>query len=231
MKLLVLEDDLGLRSALRRGFRRAGHTVDDAGTLGDARWHVAESTYDVLVLDVMVPDGDGFGFCRELREAGNPTPVLFLTARDAVDDRVRGLDVGADDYLVKPFALEELLARVRALARRGPTPRPIRHVVGALEVDPAAGRATLAGRPLDLTARQFALLALFASRADQVLTRSQILDQLWDWAFDGDPRIVDVYVNALRRSLGDGPGAPRLETIRGAGYALRPAASGRPPAR
>ncbi len=231
MKLLVLEDDVGLRSALRRGFRRAGHAVDDVGTLQDARWHIAESAYDVLVLDVMVPDGDGFGFCRELRDAGNPTPVLFLTARDAVDDRVRGLDVGADDYLVKPFALEELLARVRALSRRGPVPRPTRHVVGSLEVDPAAGRATLTGRPLDLTARQFALLALFASRADQVLSRSQILDQLWDWAFEGDPRIVDVYVNALRRSLGEGPGAPRLETVRGAGYALRPPPATQQPVR
>jgi two-component system, OmpR family, response regulator len=222
VKLLVLEDDADLRSALRRGFRRAGHVVDDAGTLEDARWLAAESAYDALVLDVMVPDGDGFAFCRELREAGDRTPVLLLTARDAVVDRVRGLDVGADDYLVKPFAFEELLARVRALGRRGPSSRPVRHVLGALEVDQTAHRATVAGRPLELTARQFALLALFAGRTDQVLSRSQIIDQLWDWAFEGDPRIVDVYVNALRRSLGEGPGVPRLETVRGAGYALRP---------
>ncbi len=221
MKLLVLEDDANLRSALRRGFRRAGHVVDDAGTLEDARWLVAESTYDALVLDVMVPDGDGFGFCRDLRQAGDRTPVLMLTARDAVVDRVRGLDVGADDYLIKPFAFEELLARVRALGRRGPASMPIRQVLGALEVDQVARRAVLAGRPLELTARQFGLLALFVSRADQVLSRPQILAQLWDWAFEGDPRIVDVYVNALRRSLGEGPGVPRLETVRGAGYALR----------
>ena len=221
MKLLVLEDDANLRSALRRGFRRAGHVVDDAGTLEDARWLVAESTYDALVLDVMVPDGDGFGFCRDLRQAGDRTPVLMLTARDAVVDRVRGLDVGADDYLIKPFAFEELLARVRALGRRGPASMPIRQVLGALEVDQVARRAVLAGRPLELTARQFGLLALFVSRADQVLSRPQILAQLWDWAFEGDPRIVDVYVDALRRSLGEGPGVPRLETVRGAGYALR----------
>ena len=224
MKLLVLEDDNDLRSALRRGLRRAGHVVDDAGTLQDARWHVEESSYDALVLDVMVPDGDGFGFCKELRDAGVATPVLMLTARGAVDDRVRGLDVGADDYLVKPFAFEEFLARVRALGRRGPTSSPTRHSLGSLDVDETAHRATVSGRSLDLTARQFALLALFARRADQVLSRAQILDQLWDWAFEGDPRIVDVYVNALRRSLGEGPGVPRLETVRGAGYALRPPA-------
>lgn len=224
MKLLVLEDDNDLRSALRRGLRRAGHVVDDAGTLQDARWHVEESSYDALVLDVMVPDGDGFGFCKELRDAGVATPVLMLTARGAVDDRVRGLDVGADDYLVKPFAFEEFLARVRALGRRGPTSSPTRCSLGSLDVDETAHRATVSGRSLDLTARQFALLALFARRADQVLSRAQILDQLWDWAFEGDPRIVDVYVNAIRRSLGEGPGVPRLETIRGAGYALRPPA-------
>ena len=230
MKLLVLEDDADLRSALRRGLRRAGHVVDEAGTLEDARWHVAESAYDALLLDVMVPDGDGFSFCGELRTAGIPTPVLLLTARDAVDDRVRGLDVGADDYLVKPFAFEELLARVRALGRRGPVPRPVRHAVGSLEVDLGAQRATIDGRALELTARQFALLALFATRADQVLSRPAILDALWDWAFEGDPRIVDVYVNALRRAIGEGPRTPRLETVRGAGYALRPPRPPRAPA-
>lgn len=227
MKVLVLEDDADLRSALKRGLRRDGHVVDETGTIQDARWHVGESAYDALLLDVMVPDGDGFSFCRELRESGNLTPVLMLTARDAVDDRVRGLDVGADDYLVKPFAFQELLARIRALGRRGPVLRPTRHAVGSLEVDQGAHRATAAGRPLDLTARQFALLVLFASHADQVLSRAEILDRLWDWAFDGDPRIVDVYVNALRRSIGSGPGLPRLETVRGAGYVLRPPAQRR----
>jgi two-component system OmpR family response regulator len=147
----------------------------------------------------------------------------MLTARDAVTDRVRALDVGADDYLVKPFAFAELEARLRALDRRGPSDRPTSVVVGELELDPAARRAAIGSRDLALTGRQFALLEFFAKRADQVLSRAQILDHVWDWAFDGDPRIIDVYVRTLRKALGAGPGAPRIETVRGVGYALRPA--------
>ncbi len=222
MKLLMLEDDERLRSVVVRGLHRSGHTVDVASTLEEARWFLSETTHDVLILDVMLPDGDGFGLCRELRAAGDWSPVLLLTARDAVTDRVRGLDVGADDYLVKPFAFAELEARLRALDRRGPSDRPTSVVVGALELDPATHRATVGALDLDLTGRQFALLEFFARRADQVLTRAQILDQVWDWAFDGDPRIIDVYVRALRQALGAGPGGPRIETVRGVGYALRP---------
>jgi two-component system OmpR family response regulator len=136
---------------------------------------------------------------------------------------VRGLDVGADDYLVKPFAFAELEARLRALDRRGPTDRPTTIVVDQLELDPAAHRARVGGRDMALTGRQFSLLEFFARRADQVLSRAEILDQVWDWAFDGDPRIIDVYVRSLRRALGAKPGVPRIETIRGVGYALRPA--------
>ena len=221
----MLEDDQRLRTLVVRGLHRSGHAVDVAGTVEDARWHLAESSHDVLVFDVMLPDGDGFSLCRELRAAGNWTPVLMLTARDAVTDRVRGLDVGADDYLVKPFAFAELEARLRALDRRGPSDRPTRIVVGELEVDPAAHRAMVGARDLGLTGRQFSLLEFFARRADQVLTRAQILDQVWDWAFEGDPRIVDVYVRSLRLALGREPEAPTIETVRGVGYALRPAAS------
>jgi len=229
MKILILEDDERLRAIIVRRLLRSGHAVDVAGTIEEARWLRSETTHDVLVLDVMLPDGDGFGFCRELRAAGDWSPVLMLTARDAVTDRVRGLDVGADDYLVKPFAFAELEARLRALDRRGPTDRPTSIVVGRLELDPASHRATVGSRELELTGRQFSLLEFFARRADQVLTRSQILDQVWDWAFEGDPRIIDVYVRALRRVLGEESGAPRLETVRGVGYALRPGLTREPP--
>lgn len=222
MKLLMLEDDERLRSVVMRGLHRSGHTVDVAGTLEEARWFLSETTHDVLILDVMLPDGDGFGLCRELRAAGDWSPVLMLTARDAVADRVRGLDVGADDYLVKPFAFAELEARLRALDRRGPSDRPTSVVVGTLELDPATHRATIGSLDLGFTGRQFALLEFFGRRVDQVLTRAQILDQVWDWAFDGDPRIIDVYVRALRQALGAHPDGPRIETVRGVGYALRP---------
>jgi two-component system OmpR family response regulator len=222
VKILMLEDDQRLRAIVARRLVRSGHTVDLAGTIEEARWLRSETTHDVLVLDVMLPDGDGFGFCRELRAAGDWSPVLMLTARDAVTDRVRGLDVGADDYLVKPFAFAELEARLRALDRRGPTDRPTTIAVGQLEIDPASHRATIGSQELDLTGRQFSLLEFFARRADQVLTRSQILDQVWDWAFEGDPRIIDVYVRALRQVLGEEPGGPWIETVRGVGYALRP---------
>jgi two-component system OmpR family response regulator len=170
---------------------------------------------------VMLPDGDGFGYCQELRAEGNRSPVLMLTARDSVTDRVRGLDVGADDYLVKPFAFAELEARLRALDRRGPSDRPTTIVVGELQIDPAAHRATVAGGELALTGRQFSLLEFFARRADQVLSRPVILEQVWDWAFEGDPQIIDVYVRALRKALAIHAGAPWIQTVRGVGYALR----------
>ncbi len=222
MKVLCLEDDERLRSVIVRGLHRSGYTVDVAGTLEEARWFLSETTHDVLIFDVMLPDGDGFTLCRELRSSGNRSPVLMLTARDAVTDRVRGLDVGADDYLVKPFAFAELEARLRALDRRGPSDRPTTVVVGKLELDPGAHRAAVGARDLGLTGRQFSLLEFFARRADQVLTRGQILDQVWDWAFEGDPRIIDVYVRSLRQALGTDAGSPYIETVRGVGYALRP---------
>ncbi len=222
VKILMLEDDERLRSVVVRGLRRSGHTVNIAGTVEEARYLLSETRHDVLILDVMLPDGDGFTLCRELRASGDWSPVLMLTARDAVTDRVRGLDVGADDYLVKPFAFAELEARLRALDRRGPSDRPTKIVVGELQLDPASHRATVGSRDLGLKGRQFSLLEFFARRADQVLTRTQILDQVWDWAFDGDPRIIDVYVRSLRQALGSDPGVPWIETVRGVGYALRP---------
>ena len=221
MKLLFVEDDLRLRTVIVRGLKRAGHSVDVASTTEEARWFAKESSYAVYVLDVMLPDGTGFDLCLDLRAAGDQTPVLMLTARDAVVDRVRGLDVGADDYLVKPFAFAELEARLRALDRRGPSDRMTALVVGELTLVSAAHRARIGEVDLALTSRQFSLLELFARRSDEVLTRAVILDQVWDWAFDGDPRIVDVYVGVLRRLLRQHPTAPQIETIRGKGYALR----------
>jgi two-component system OmpR family response regulator len=226
VKILMLEDDLRLRTVVVRSLQRAGHAVDVAGTVEEARWYLSESTHDVLILDVMLPDGDGFTLCQQLRAADDWTPVLMLTARDAVVDRVRGLDVGADDYLIKPFAFVELEARLRALDRRGPVPRPVSIVVGTLEIDPATHKVRIGARDLSLTSREFALLELFVRHVDEVLSRSVILDHVWDWAFDGDQRIIDVYVRLLRKAMGAGPGAPRIETVRGVGYALRPSQSG-----
>jgi two-component system OmpR family response regulator len=222
MKVLLLEDDVRLAGLITRGLRRDGNAVDTAGTVEDARWLATESVYDVLVLDVMLPDGDGFGLCRELRSKGDWTPVLLLTARDAIDDRVRGLDVGADDYLVKPFAFAELFARLRALARRGSTERPNVLVSGDLRLDPATREVTVGQESTSVAGREFALLEYFLRHEGEVLTRSRIIDEVWDWAFEGTPRIIDVYVRALRARLGRGVATPRIETIRGVGYVLRP---------
>lgn len=222
MKVLLLEDDVRLSGLISRGLRRDGNAVDPAARVEDARWLASESAYDVLVLDVMLPDGDGFSLCRELRSEGNWTPVLMLTARDAVDDRVRGLDVGADDYLVKPFAFAELFARLRALARRGSTERPSVLGSGDVRLDPATRQVTLGGARVAIVGREFALLEYFMRHENQVLSRSRIIDEVWDWAFDGTPRIVDVYVRALRARLGESRRTPRIETVRGVGYALRP---------
>ena len=221
MKLLLLEDDVRLSALLLRGLQREGHAVDHAAIIEDGRWMATESPYDAMIFDVMLPDGDGYSLCRELRAAGRWAPVLFLTARDAVEDRVRGLDAGGDDYLVKPFAFTELLARLRALTRRGTGERPTVLQVGDLEIDPAAHRVRAGGRDLELTSRQFTLLEFIARNADAVLSRSAILDQVWDWAFEGSPRIIDVYVRSLREALGEAPQRPQIETVRGAGYVLR----------
>ncbi len=221
MRLLLMEDDDRLAGLLARGLRAEGHAVDRAESIEDGRWLATENPYDVLVFDVMLPDGDGFSLCSELRDGGTWTPVLLLTARDAITDRVRGLDVGADDYLVKPFAFPELTARLRALARRGASERPTVLAIGSLLLDPAARSVSIDGRDLDLTAREFALLELFVRRADDVLTRTEILERVWDWAYDGTSNVIDVYVRSLRAKMGDAPSAPRIETVRGVGYVLR----------
>ncbi len=223
MRLLIVEDDARLAGLLRRGFEAEGYGVDLVGTAEDARFMAVENDYDGIVLDLMLPDGDGIDVCRDVRASGRWSPLIILTARDAVADRIRGLDVGADDYLVKPFSFAELAARLRAVVRRGARERPSVLQIGVVELDPAARTVSLAGRPLDLSLREYSLLDLFLRRAGEALTRTEILEHVWDWAYDGASNVVDVYVRYVRLKLGTGPGVPCIETVRGVGYRLRPA--------
>jgi two-component system, OmpR family, response regulator len=203
---------------LKRGLEEEGHAVDVGADGPEGFWLATENSYGLIVLDVMLPGFDGFELCRKLRKAGDWTPVLMLTARDAVDDRVRGLDAGADDYLVKPFSLLELSARLRALARRDDRARPVTLSNGDLRLDPAAKRAWRGETELQLSPKEFALLELFLG---SVLTRSQILDAAWDFAYDGSSNVVDQYVTYLRRKIDTPFGRHDLETVRGMGYRLR----------
>jgi two-component system, OmpR family, response regulator len=221
MRVLVVEDEPKMAQLLKRGLTEEGHAADVAPTGEEALWMARAREYDAIVLDVMLPGIDGFGVCRELRAHQVWTPVLLLTARDAVNDRVEGLDTGADDYLVKPFSFAELLARLRALARRVPHERPAVIEVGSLRLDPATRHAWRDGTELDLSAKEFALLALFMRRAGETLTRTQLLDGAWDMAFESRSNVVDVYVRYLREKIDRPFGAHSLETVRGVGYRLR----------
>ena len=221
MRVLVVEDEPKMARLLKRGLTEEGHAADVAPTGEEALWMARAREYDAIVLDVMLPGVDGFGVCRELRAGGVWTPVLFLTARDGVRDRVEGLDTGADDYLVKPFSFAELLARLRALTRRVPHERPSVLEVGGLKLDPATRQAWRGDRELDLSAKEFALLALFMRRAGDTLTRTELLDGAWDMAFESRSNIVDVYVRYLREKIDRPFGASSLETVRGVGYRLR----------
>ena len=226
MRVLVVEDEVRMAGVLQRALKEEGHAVDVAGDGPQGLWLATENQYAAIVLDVMLPGLDGFELCRRLRESGAWDPVLMLTARDGVTDRVRGLDAGADDYLVKPFSLMELAARLRALARRDGRVRTPVLVEGDLRLDPAAKRAWRAGTELHLSPKEYSLLEFFLRHPGQVLTRSQIIEAVWDFAYDGGSNIVDQYVNYLRRKI-DGPfGRRDLETVRGMGYRLRQAGSG-----
>ena len=205
-----------MAALLRRGLVEEGHAADVAAQGEDAVWMAEAHPYDAIVLDVMLPGISGFETCRRLRNAGVWTPVLMLTARDAVGDRVAGLDAGADDYLTKPFSLAELLARLRALVRRGDVERPTELVVGNLRLDPAARRAWRDGTEVHLSPKEFALLETFMRRPGQVLSRLQLLEHAWDFAYDNRSNVVDVYVRYLRQKLG----RDSVETVRGAGYRL-----------
>jgi two-component system OmpR family response regulator len=222
VRLLVVEDDAKLARALGRGLRHEGYAVDVVGDGNAAVMQAAVWEYDAIVLDVMLPVRDGLEVCRALRARECWAPVLMLTARGQVSDRIRGLDVGADDYLVKPFDFGELLARLRALVRRAPPERPARLEVGDLVVDPATHEVTRAGTPVALTAREFAVLEFLARNAGEAITRTRLLDHVWDENFMGSTNIVDVYVGYLRRKLEQPFDRPLIRTIRGVGYALEP---------
>ena len=221
MRVLVIEDEVRMARLLKRALEEEGHAVDVAGDGPEGQWMATENPYAAIVLDVMLPGFDGFELCRRLREAGNWAPVLMLTARDEVGDRVRGLDAGADDYLVKPFSLLELAARLRALARRDDRSRPAVLSEGDLRLDPASKRAWRGGTEVQLSPKEFSLLEFFLRHPGTVLTRSQIIEAVWDFAYDGGSNVVDQYVNYLRRKV-DGPfGRHDIETVRGMGYRLR----------
>ena len=222
MRLLVVEDEARMARLIKRGLEEDGHAVDVAGDGPEGLWMATENSYAAIILDVMLPGFDGFELCRRLRAAGLWAPVLMLTARDAVGDRVRGLDAGADDYLVKPFSLLELSARLRALARRDDRARPTVLTVGALRLDPATKQAWRDNAELQLSPKEFSLLELFMRHPGSVLTRSQILDAVWDFAYDGGSNVVDQYVAYLRRKVDLPFGRHDIETLRGMGYRLRP---------
>jgi two-component system, OmpR family, response regulator len=221
MRLLVVEDEPKLAALVARGLREEGYAVDIAERGEDALWMAHAAPYDAILLDVMLPGTDGFDVCRRLRKEAVWSPILMLTARDAVGDRVTGLDAGADDYLSKPFAFDELLARVRALVRRAPTERPPVLEVGSLRLDPAAHRAWRGDDPLDLSPKELALLAVFMRNPGRVLSRAELLDSAWDIAFERRSNIIDVYVRYLRDKIDRPFGLASLETIRGVGYRLR----------
>jgi two-component system OmpR family response regulator len=221
MRVLVVEDEVKMAGLLKRGLEEEGYAVDLARTGSEAVWLGTESLYDAIVLDVMLPDLEGFEVCRQLRAGSHWAPVLMLTARDAVPDRVAGLDAGADDYLTKPFSFTELLARLRALIRRGASERPAVLRSGDLALDPATRRVTRNDTPIDLTAKEFALLEYFMRHPDEVLTRTRIIEHVWDFAYDGDSNVVDVYIRYLREKIDRPFGRDSIETVRGTGYRLR----------
>jgi len=221
MRVLVVEDELRMASLIRRGLVKEGLAADIAPNGEEALVSARASDYDAIVLDVMLPGINGFETCRRLREGGVWAPVLMLTARDSVEDRVAGLDTGADDYLVKPFAFAELLARLRALARRGDSERPAVLSLGDLRLDPATREVWRGDPEIQLSPKEFSLLETFMRRPGQVLSRLHLLEHAWDFAYENRSNVVDVYIRHLRRKIDEPFGRHTLETVRGAGYRVR----------
>ncbi|MBA2614304.1 MAG: response regulator transcription factor [Actinobacteria bacterium] len=221
MRVLVVEDELKMASLLRRGLVEAGHAADVARTGDDALWMARAVDYDAVVLDLMLPGLSGVEVCRRLREDGIWSPVLMLTARDGVEDRIAGLDAGADDYLTKPFSFAELLARLRALVRRGSAERPAVLEAGDLRLDPATRQAWRGDAEIGLSPKEFALLETFMRRPGQVLSRLELIEHAWDFAYENRSNVVDVYVRYLRDKIDRPFGRTSLETVRGVGYRLR----------
>jgi two-component system OmpR family response regulator len=221
VRVLIVEDEAKMAALLRRGLTREGMAVDVASTGEDARWMAEATAYDAIVLDVVLPGIDGFEVCRRLREAGVPSPILMLTARNTVRDRVTGLDRGADDYLTKPFSYAELLARLRALFRRGQSDRPAELRVGGLRLDPATRRVWRGKAEVELSPKEFAVLEVFMRRPGDVLSRFELLEHAWDYSYENRSNVVDAYVRLLRGKVDRPFGVASIETVRGAGYRLR----------
>jgi DNA-binding response OmpR family regulator len=221
MRILVVEDEPAIASAVRSILAGAGHAVDVAGNGAEALVWAATYPYDAVVLDVVLPGMDGVEVCARLRASGVGCPILMLTARDQLQDRVSGLDAGADDYLAKPFAAAELLARIRALLRRGSSDRPPSVRLGDLELDPATRQVRRGGRSLRLTAREFALLEVLMRHPGQVFSQARLIDAVWDADFEAGSNIVEVYIRSLRRKIDAGRRDGLIETVRGAGYRIR----------
>ena len=221
MRALVVEDEIKMAALIRRGLVEEGYAADVARTGEEALWMARATPYDAIVLDLMLPGRDGQEVCRELRESGVWSPILMLTARDGVEDVVQGLDSGADDYLTKPFSFAELLARLRALARRGAPERPALLEVGSLRLDPATRKAWRAEAEIELSAKEFALLETFMRRPGAVVSRLELLEHAWDYGYENRSNVVDVYVRYLREKIDRPFGVQSIETVRGAGYRLR----------
>ena len=220
MRVLLVEDDQRIAHFVAKGLRENTYAVDVAVDGGAALYQSAINTYDAIVLDVMLPVKDGFAVCRELRETGLKTPILMLTARDAVEDRVVGLDAGADDYLIKPFAFDELLARLRALLRRAGDVRPAKITIADLEIDTSGQRVWRDGREISLTSKEYALLEYLAREKGKVVGRADIAEHVWDETFDPFSNLIDVYVKRLRTKMDDGFAVSLIHTRRGSGYVL-----------
>ena len=222
MRVLIVEDQVKMASLIRRGLRKEGMAADVAATGEDALWMAEATEFDAIILDLMLPGIDGLEVCRLLRRAGVWSPILILTARDAVRDRVAGLDGGADDYLVKPFAFDELLARLRALARRPGEVRPTLVEAGGLALDPAARTVRRGDAPIALTPREFALLEALMERPGEAVSRFDLLERVWDEAYEHRSNVIDVYVGYLRDKIDRPFGTTTIETVRGVGYRLMP---------
>jgi DNA-binding response OmpR family regulator len=216
----VVEDEQRLAAGLRKGLEAEGFAVDVVHNGTDGIWMARETPFDAIILDVMLPGANGYQVCRTLRSEGNWTPILMLTAKDGVWDEVESLDTGADDYLAKPFSYAVLVARLRALRRRGVQPRPTVLEAGGLRLDPATRRVWLRDDQIDLTLREFAILEYLLHHPDEVLSKRDILDHVWDFDFEGDPNIVEVYIRRLRTKLQRPDDGALIETVRGAGYRL-----------